>query len=68
MGGGGHRPISANLRLDSFAIGGQKLSTAAPMALLLLFGNTSSESKINRLNCLLFPYQLREKIDLYLSQ
>jgi len=31
-------------------------------------GNTSSESKITRPNGLLFPYQLREKIDLYLSQ
>ena len=38
------------------------------MALLLLLGNISSESKITRPNGLLFPYQLREKIDLYLSQ
>jgi hypothetical protein len=42
------------------------VSTATPMALLL--GNTSSESKITRPNGLLFPYQLREKIDLYLPQ
>ena len=42
------------------------VSTAKPMALLL--ANTSSESKITRPNGLLFPYQLREKIDLYLSQ
>ena len=42
------------------------VSTATPMALLL--ANTSSESKITRPNGLLFPYQLREKIDLYLSQ
>ena len=34
----------------------------------LLLGNTSYESKITRPNGLLFPYQLREKIGLYLSQ
>jgi hypothetical protein len=32
------------------------------------FGNISSETKTTRRNVLLFPYQLREKIDLYLSQ
>ena len=40
-------------------------STATPMALL---GNTSSESKTTGPNGLLFLYQLREKIDLYLPQ
>ena len=33
------------------------VSTATPMALLLL-GNTSSESKVIRPNNLLFPYRL----------
>lgn len=44
------------------------ISTATLMALLQPLGNTSSESKITRPNGLLFRYQLREKIDLYLSQ
>jgi hypothetical protein len=44
------------------------VSTATPMALLLLV-TPNSGSKIARPNDLLFfSYQLREKIDLYLSQ
>jgi hypothetical protein len=44
------------------------VSTATPMALVLL-GNTSSEGKITRPRvCFFPPYHLREKIDLYLSQ
>ena len=43
------------------------VSRTTPKA-MRLFSNTSSENKITRPNGLLFPYQLREKIDLYLSQ
>jgi hypothetical protein len=63
------RPIHRKPDLPGAEIVSQlAVPSATPMALLLLLGNTSSESKIIRSNGLLFPSQLREKIDLYLSQ
>jgi len=60
------RPIHRN-RITGIEIVSQLLvSTATPMVLLL--GNTSSESKITRPKGLLFPNQLRANIGLYLSQ
>lgn len=44
------------------------VSTTTPKAMLLQSATPPSESKITRRNGLVFPYQLREKIDLYLSQ
>ena len=55
-------------RLTRVEIVPQLLVSTTTLIALLLLGNTKLESKITRSNGPLFLYQLREKIDLYLSQ